>query len=307
MTAKNTVKAIEEGCLNCLLYFGIFKYPLKLHEVHEFNLVKASLHEVEASLESMIAGGSIFRYDEFYLPEDSPDWTEERLKGNARAQKLLAKSRNYLKIIAAFPFVKSIAISGSLSKNYASENPDIDYFIITDANRLWIARTLLHLFKKLTFITGHQHYFCMNYFVDTEAMALAQRNQYAAIELATLLPAYNEKLIDLLMNKNPWFVEFLPNHSGKLNTTYLVPERKRRIKIAVEFLFNHLSLDQLNRRLMKITDRKWRRKWRHQNFTKEEYHQALQTEIHISKNHPDNCEKLVLDSIAGKAPNAGSE
>ena len=65
-----------------------------------------------------------------------------------------------------------------------------------------IARTFLHLFKKLTFITGHEHYFCMNYLVDTNALKITHTNLYSAIETVTLLPVYNSTLVKEFMEEN---------------------------------------------------------------------------------------------------------
>lgn len=303
MTTAIKFTAVEEGCVQCLHYFGIFKYPLNASEIHFFNSVQCSEQEVREALKRLVDTGHVYEYGSFYMNADEPARADERIAGNRRAAELLKKAAPFVRVISAFPFVKSIAISGSLSKNYASaEYPDIDYFIITEANRLWIARTLLHLFKKLTFLTGHQHYYCMNYFIDTEALALTQRNQYAAIELATLLPAYNRPLIEKLIAHNGWVGDFIPNHPLCLNMDYLVKRRKQPIKRIWERLLNRLAPERLNLKLMKITDRKWRRKWRHANYTPEEYHQALQTEIHISKNHPDNYEKVVLDGIKQHQP-----
>ena len=109
-----------------------------------------------------------------------------------------------------------------MSKFYASENPDIDYFIITDPDRLWIARSLLHLFKKLTFITGHQHFYCMNYFIDTKALEITHPNLYSAIEVATLLPVYNIEMLRQFFIANAWAWEFLPNHPGMTDLGYLL-------------------------------------------------------------------------------------
>lgn len=297
MTIATKLTAVEKGCIQCLHYFGIFKYPLNATEVFIFNSVRCSKHEVKEALNRLLDKGVIFEYNSLYMMQDEPSWIDERRVGNRRAAELLRRSAAFVSVISSFPFVKAVAISGSLSKNYASENPDIDYFIITEANRLWIARTLLHLFKKLTFISGHQHYFCMNYFIDTEALALAQRNQYTAIELATLLPAYNHNMVKKLIAKNDWIKKFLPNHQLELNVDCLVDNRKQPMKKFWEGVFNLLAPHRLNRALMRITDRKWRKKWRHANYSPEEYHQALQTEIHISKNHPDNYEKFVLDGL----------
>ena len=165
----------------CLHYFGIFKYPLSLEQIHQFTPYKASQDDILKALDKLIADKKAFRIGDYYLMEEDPDWISERRAGEGRALKLLGRSPRYIRIISSFPFVRGIAISGSLSKHYAAEEPDIDYFIITAANRLWIARSLLHLFKKLTFITGHEHYFCMNYFIDTDALTIEHPNLYSAI------------------------------------------------------------------------------------------------------------------------------
>jgi hypothetical protein len=63
-------------------------------------------------------------------------------------------------------------------------------FITTAKNRLWIARTLMHGLKKLTFLFNKQHYFCMNYYVDeVQQLQIREKNIYTAIEVATLMPS----------------------------------------------------------------------------------------------------------------------
>jgi len=289
---------IEEACIHCLNYFGIFKYPLTVDEIHQFNTVKSSREEVKTVLARLHSKSLIFKIGDFFLTENNQDWVDERLQGNERAFRLLEKSGKYVKIIAGFPFVSAIAISGSLSKFYASEDTDIDYFIITEANRLWIARTLLHLFKKLTFITGHQHYFCMNYFVDTNALEITHPNLYSAIETVTLLPVFNTDIIKRFMKENAWTKHYLPNYSLHDNLSYLTENNKKAFKRFAEVFINLLAPQKLNRFFMKLTDKKWRRKWKGHGYSEEEYNRAFQTEISISKNHPVDYEKIVLKTLA---------
>src|SRR6266478_4413244 len=92
------------------------------------------------------------------------------------------------RFLSRFPYVTGVGISGSLSKMDAREKADFDFFIVTKANRLWIARTIMHLFKKLTFITGKQHLYCMNYYLDEKALQLRDQNIYTAVEAITLIP-----------------------------------------------------------------------------------------------------------------------
>lgn len=300
MGERLIIDSPEAGCLLCMQYFGIFHYPLKAEEIHQFNSFKSTQQEINTALNNLLEEGQLFKIDEFYLPKNDPSWVSERHAGNKRAQNLLNKTKKYTAIIASFPFVRGIAISGSLSKNYASENPDIDYFIIADKNRMWIARSFLHFFKKLTFITGHEHYFCMNYLIDTEALYIHYQNLYSAIEMATLLPVYDKRLVMEFYAKNQWVSTYLPNHSGIENFSYLISKRKRLFKGVFEGIINIFAPDKFNQWLMKVTDQKWRKKWRHVGYSPEEYNRAFQTEIHISKNHPMDYEKKVLETLPGQ-------
>ena len=291
--------SIEEGCIRCLSYFGIFRYPLTAEEVHRFLPLPAEEEAVREALQKLVEEKIIYFYDGYFLPEDDRSRVAERFRGNEKALLLLGKTGRYARIISFFPFVRAIAVSGSLSKFHASENADIDYFIITDRNRLWIARTLLHLFKKLTFITGHQHYFCMNYFIDTGSLELENRNLYSAVEAVTLLPVYGQDLCERFERSNTWVSDFLPNHPGMNNFFYLMKKRRQPIKHFIEKVLNIMAPEKTNRFLMNVTDRKWRRKWRGHGYSQEDYNRAFQTELHISRNHPDDYEKQVLDSLQG--------
>ncbi len=298
MKKPHELKNLAEACLDCIAYFGIFNFPLKAEEIHLYNSCMASPEEVHQAMDTLVVGGQVFRHEGYYLTENKPEWIKQRQEGHKRALHLLDRSKIFVRLIASFPFVRAIAISGSLSKFSMGKTPDIDYFIITDPGRLWIARSLLHVFKKLSFITGHQHFFCMNYFIDTHALALKQRNQYVAIELATLLPVYNKTLIKRLMQENKWIVEFLPNHPGIARDDYMIRTGRQYFKKLMENIISLFSPGVLNKKLMEFTDRRWRKKWTLNGYSVQEYEKAMQTELHISKNHPEDYEEFVLNELA---------
>ncbi|MCU0369913.1 MAG: hypothetical protein MUC31_00720 [Bacteroidales bacterium] len=288
---------LKDGCRLVLQYFGIFRHPLTLEEIHLFNPVRSTQEKVLAALDELLAESIIFHSDTFYMPVKNEEWVHGRRKANAAALKLLARSGRYASVISACPFVRGIAISGSLSKFSVSDQPDIDYFIITASDRLWIARTLLHLFKKLTFLTGHQHFFCMNYFIDEKALLITHPNRYTAIEVATLLPVFNTDLLLQFYNANGWVKEYLPNHPGLVNLDYVKNEKKQHVKKILEGIIGFIFPDRMNLLLMRFTDRKWRRKWSRAGYPEQEYDRAFLTDLHISKNHPVDYEKKVLASL----------
>src|SRR4029453_17664939 len=89
-----------------------------------------------------------------------------RREQEERAASRMNKARRMSRFIGSFPFVRGVMLSGSIDKGVLDEDGDIDYFIITSPGRLWVARTLLILYKKI-FLLNSRRDFCVNYFVDT--------------------------------------------------------------------------------------------------------------------------------------------
>ena len=90
----------------------------------------------------------VFQFGNYYTTSDKIEWVERRKLGAIKAAKILKKAKHISNFISQFPFVEAVSLSGSISKGYFGKGDDIDYFIITSPNRVWLTRTLLILFKK---------------------------------------------------------------------------------------------------------------------------------------------------------------
>jgi len=155
---NNSGSNAEESILKTLAWFDIFEYPLLPGEIKQFS--DQSLNEAlfEETLGQLLHEKKIFRLDNFYSLQNNLLLAKKRIQGNRRAEQLLPKAMKIGRFLFKFPYVKAIGVSVSLFKQFTYENVDIDFFIITKTNLLWIARTLMHIFKKFTFITGRQHF-----------------------------------------------------------------------------------------------------------------------------------------------------
>lgn len=203
------------------------------------------------------------------------------------------------RFISMFPYVRFVGISGSLSKGYADEKSDFDFFIVAENKRLWICRTLLHLFKKITFLAGQQDKFCMNYFIDTHDLRIEEQNRYTAIELASLIPVSGYDIYIKLEQANQWVNNFLPNgYIGFCTGIDTIDDHNGYLKMVLEAFLDKADPEKWNARLMKITDNKWRKKWSRRNYPMDDYDSAFKTTLHISKNHPANHQKKVLEVIS---------
>lgn len=288
--------AITTAVLQVLNYFHIFRHALYAGEVYDFLRIKVDRLELEGVLEYLVSNEKVYCSQNLYALENTESIFLKRLHGSEKATQKMRTAYKSARIISAFPFVKCICISGSLSKGYADEKSDIDFFIITTHNRLWICRTALHVFKKLTFLAGKQHSFCMNYFIDEGRQELDEKNLFTATEVATLIPMYNIEAYCSFMHENESLVSsFFPNKELQS------PQENKTVKRGLfrplsEWLLNHMWPQKVNGFLMYLTDVKWRRKWQKRNFPMDEYDIAMKTRWYVSKQHPLNYQKKVLSS-----------
>lgn len=280
---------IAKSIQDILQYFSIFQFPLFVWEIHKYMNFPCTEEELKAVLDDLILTEHIYRFDECYSNVNEESWAVKKKEAYKRALSRLEQAGKNARFIAKFPFVKMVAISGSLSKYSSKPDGDIDYFIVTAKNRLWIARTLLHLFKKQTFLVGKQHDFCMNYFVDTSDLMIEEQNKFTAIEIASLICKNGQDVFSEFLNQNAWIQQFLPN-------VKLKAEQKASKSISK----SNAILDGLNIKLMNLTDQKWKAKWKRKGYDMSQYELAFKTSVSVSKNHPKNYQKRVLDTYESK-------
>ncbi len=290
MNVQDTQK---RDILKVLIYFDYFNYPLTGEQIFRFCSCKTSLSEVEIALNDLLVHRKIFSLDKFYALRSIEDLIHQRLAGEARCEMLSDRIKKSAAMLSRFPFVKFVGLTGSISKGFASEKADIDFFIVTEKNRLWICRSLLHLMKKLSFIKGSQHWYCMNYFVDETAMQIEEQNFFTAIELSTLIPVVDESnYYSLLMAANDfWVKDNLPNSAPSSNKPLTTNP------FFANKIIQWFSSDFLNKSLMQLTDWKWRKKWKGRNYPMADYKLAFKTRINISKNHLHNYQKKLLSHL----------
>lgn len=280
--------------LKTILYFSIFRYPLKIDEIHSYTNYETLL-ETENELQHLIDEKILKKVDEFYVYGSDLDSVIKRLRGNLYAKKIIKKAHQKAKFIAKFPYVQAVGISGSLSKGYYDNRSDIDFFVVTKPNKLWICRTLLMLYKKI-FLLNSRKYFCVNYFVSANQMEIEEKNRFTATELKTLIPLQGRAVFEEFYQKNDWvysyFSKFEPQTDNIPNTT------KPGFSRLIEIIFDTKIGTVTDAAFRIITLRKWKSKFNQMN--EEDFKIALKTTKNISKHHPSNFQKKVILSLNTK-------
>lgn len=292
-TSKNNCLAPEEwAVVKCLLYFDSFSYPLTKQEILTF----CSCHftddvDLQNILVALVARNLIQQRTHFYFVSDLENIVERRLKGNKMAQEVMPKALKYGKFISQFPFVETVFISGSLSKNYFDEQGDVDFFIITKPQRLWLCRSILVGFKKI-FLLNSRKYFCVNYFVGNDNLSIPDRNIFTATEIASLIPVNNQQGYASFISANSWIYEHLPNFDS--NTKRIPALRSESIikKMSESLLPKSLG-NFADKQLFKLTLFIWQKKFQH--FNKSDFDLNMRSRKNVSKHHPSGFQQKVLD------------
>ncbi len=278
--------------LKTLLYFDIFQYPLNISEIIYFS--RFSMKEVDKTLQYLVSERVIFKIEGFYTIKNNKNLIERRVKGNIRAKKIIKKAKKVSKFISQFPYVEGVFISGSLSKGHFEHDDDIDYFIVTSPNRLWTARTLLILYKKI-FLLNSKKYFCVNYFMSSDFLEISEKNRFTATEFVTLIPMFGNGIYKKLQQKNSWVLDYFPNCNIKETSKEI---KKNIFKRSLEFLLNKKIGTFLEKNFMTITKKHQQKKFK--KIKKENFEIAFKGTKDVSKHHPNNYQIKTIDKLNGK-------
>lgn len=207
-TTRRTM--VLHSAFYALAYADVFDYPLTVPEVYRYlTFTRGTIEEVARALSDETLFSQIGEYFTLRGREEIVETRERRAQVAAR---LWGKAIRYGKIIASLPFVKMVAITGSLAMNNTEEGKDIDYMIVTAPNHLWTCRSLSLLVARIAQMEGVR--LCPNYLVTTNALELRERSLYVAHELAQMIPLSGMKIYDEIRQRNAWIDNYLPNASG---------------------------------------------------------------------------------------------
>lgn len=282
--------------IRTILYFDIFNYPLKLKEIQRFLGVKISSEDLEDILESLVIRKYIFRQDIYFSMKPGMEDIRRRISGNSKAKQMLPKAQRKAELISRFPFVKAVFASGSLSKGYMDEKSDLDFFIITTPGRLWVARILLVIYKRIFLGNSHKE-FCINYFIAADHLQIEEKNHFTATELATVIPLTGITYYSRLMHENKWLFDFFPNYSARpaQEGPEVYPWYKKLLERGLS-LFGGKQLDNL---CMWLTQQRWERLYR-SVYAAPDFNIAFKSRKDVSKNHPRHFQKKVIELLEEK-------
>ncbi len=280
----------RRAILRSLIYYGLFRFPLRIEELYRFSEVLwPDLETLKTEVRSLVDQGLITR-DGPWVHLGDPTLVEERIEAEARAVRVIPRALRRSRLIARFPFVRGVALSGTISKGVFSRGDDVDFFVITSPGRLWICRVLLMGFKRL-FLLNSRRTFCINYLVTEDHLEVPDHNLFTATEIAWLMPTVNTALFDRFNEKNAWVEDFLPQWKAA-TSPHAGPWRPFAPARAVEVILSGDRGGALDDRCHGLVEHHNRKRYGH--IEEAEFDLALRTDKNVSKHHPRSLQTRIL-------------
>lgn len=216
---------VSDAILQTLSYSDIFHYPLTREQVWRFLISKKVVKrkEVDEEIEKLLKEKKIVEEDFISLVgrEGIQRLRTLRKRESEKKYKVISKYLPYLKKI---PTVVFIGVSGGLALDNANGSDDIDLFIISRKNTMWLTRFLVLIIlqvcglRRKRFQQEAKNTFCANMFMDEGflSLPLSIRDIYTAHEVIQVKPVYDKKNYhhDFLL-ANGWILTFLPHAFAK--------------------------------------------------------------------------------------------
>jgi hypothetical protein len=195
--------------LRTVAYSDVFDHPLTAEEIWRTLPVAASLDDTREALGREVAAARLGRTAAYYCLSGREALAATRERRRTSSAKLLRRAKFWGRVLAAMPYVRMVAVTGSLAVESAEAGEDVDYFIVTTPRRVWTARAFVTAVVYAARPTGVE--LCPNFVLAADSLALPEEDAYVARELAQMLPIAGTDVAQTMLDANAWWRGFLPN------------------------------------------------------------------------------------------------
>lgn len=255
MSYKTELKA---RILLAIAYTSQFEYPLTSSEIFQrLPLDDKEYYDWGDFIEEIVwlYENGILDYDRgLWLLRGSKASFYTRIGRLNDSEQKMQEIRFMIGLFKMLPWVKGVALTGSVSMNNAVKNDDVDFMIVVSPKRLWLSRPIITAFawlsgKRRSWHREENNSWCFNLWLDTDhlSMPLNKRNIYTAYEVFQARWLFSKDgLSDEFYRANSWASRFLPHHdqfwSHQKIVSYDLPNFLGGILDIADWLFYKIQL-----------------------------------------------------------------
>jgi len=212
---------IQESILRTIIFFDLFNYPLTNWEIWQYLNLEIDLDLLEKNVEGLVAAGKLEQKDGFYFLPGRGEIIEIRRERYNYANYKIKLANRATKLFRWLPSVKLVAVANLIGHHNLRNESDIDIFIVSSPNRLWLTRLfctgLMKITKQRPTKECKRNKMCLSFYAAADGLAMESlrfkpNDPYFDHWFLGLYPIYDDdKYLAYLRFKNPWLKKSFPN------------------------------------------------------------------------------------------------
>jgi hypothetical protein len=231
-----------------------FKSAFNREQLFRYLKSKIDKKTFHSAIDKLVREKIVFERNNLLFAEDIEEICHKK---RSWSKALFKENIKYLWFLSKLPWIKYIGLTGANSFESCNEDDDIDLFIITSRDRLWICYLTIVLITKLI---RKRQILCVNYLIDENNLEIAEKSYFTAVQIIQMMPVFDNGHHKKLIEENPWIFEILPNAKFNNNedSFYLLkrvnnPNKEKTISLKV--------LSSVNRKIYKLYAERLERKF----------------------------------------------
>jgi len=243
---------MSQDLLKTFAYFTAQKRLVTIEEVHRYQLhTRYTLQELETQLQHIPQihyQNGLYGLKEYYdtlLP-----LRQEKGRESLRRYRRLQK---YGQLLTNLPYIRGVFIAGStgFSTGNAKKSSDIDLFIVTKANTIWISRIIITIITHILGIRrvgdNEENRICLNHYITDNNLIRSDQTIYSAQLYADYIALghHSQQVLNQFWQANQWIYDIFPQAKPRIYHIFshiqYSPWQYR-----CEWILDHLSPDIWN-------------------------------------------------------------
>ena len=243
---------LQKAILSTLVYYNALDYPLTSFEVFKYlvnpsriapskdfeidRFSKISLANIRKNLESRELKKFIEEKNGFYFLKGRKEIIRTRIDRQKIADQKWKKAKKIIRRLQIIPYMRMVAVSGSLALNNTRAESDIDVLIVVKAGRIWLTRFFVTVFLQLMGRRRHKKAtkdrICLNHYIIDKSLEIKFRSLYNAQTYAHMIPVLEVKygIYDKFQKANRWVKDYLVSWPTYTKVSASKPERFKTLK-----------------------------------------------------------------------------
>ena len=222
-------QSLSKSIIATIAYYDVFDYPLTSFEIWKYLIVQNQslglypepaepirLEDVVKALETESVRRHIGHLNGSYFLQGRRVLAERRLKRGKLAIAKLHGVRKLVFWLRFVPFVRMVALTGSLAMKNSEASGDWDLLIVLRSGHIWTGRALLtgllQLFGKRRHGEDVADRACLNYWITTDSLEIITKDLFSSNEYFFITPLFGFEEFRKFQEKNQWIRRFRPQY-----------------------------------------------------------------------------------------------